>query len=66
MADVNRRIARLDGRLGVTYLDIGAVFLTANGTITREVMYDFLHPTARGYQLWWEAMAPTLERLSTR
>ena len=66
VADFNRRIARLDGRLGVTYLDIGAVFLTANGTITREVMYDFLHPTARGYQLWWEAMAPSLERLSAR
>lgn len=66
VADVNRRIAGLDGRLGVTYLDIGSVFVTRDGTITREVMYDFLHPTARGYQLWWQAMAPTLQRLSTQ
>jgi lysophospholipase L1-like esterase len=64
VAEVNRRIAGLDGRDGVTYLDIGGVFLTPDGTVTREVMYDFLHPTARGYQLWWQAMAPTLERLA--
>ena len=63
VADVNRRLASLEGRLGVTYLDISQVFLSPDGSISRDVMYDFLHPTARGYQLWWDAMAPTLERL---
>ena len=63
VADVNRRLAALDGRLGVTFLDISAVFLSPDGAISRDVMYDFLHPTAHGYQLWWDAMAPTLERL---
>jgi lysophospholipase L1-like esterase len=63
VAEVNRRIATFDGRNGVTYLDVGASFLGVDGTISREVMYDFLHPTASGYQLWAAAMTSTLERL---
>lgn len=60
---VNERLARLDGRDGITFLDIGARFLGADGSISQDVMYDYLHPTARGYALWAEAMGPTLERL---
>jgi lysophospholipase L1-like esterase len=26
-------------------------------------MYDFLHPTAKGYAVWAAAMKPTLTRL---
>jgi lysophospholipase L1-like esterase len=63
VADVNDRLAKLDGRLGVTYLDISAKFLAADGTIAKEIMYDFLHPTAKGYAIWAEAMQPTLQRL---
>lgn len=61
--EINRRIAVLDGRDGITYLDIGSTFLTADGTITRDIMGDFLHPTAKGYERWAAAMKPTLERL---
>jgi lysophospholipase L1-like esterase len=60
---VNRRIAGLDGRGGVTYLDIGQAFLEANGSISDAVMYDHLHPTLLGYQKWTAAMGPTLDRL---
>jgi lysophospholipase L1-like esterase len=61
--EINRRIAALDGRDGITYLDIGGVFVSADGTIARDVMGDFLHPTAKGYEMWAAAMKPTLERL---
>jgi lysophospholipase L1-like esterase len=61
--DVNRRIAKLDDRDYVTFLDIGAKFLEPDGTISPDVMYDYLHPTAKGYAIWSAAMAPTLERL---
>lgn len=64
--EVNRRIAALDGRDGVTYLDIGAQFLAADGSISKEIMYDFLHPSAKGYAIWAAAMEPTLKRLLTR
>jgi lysophospholipase L1-like esterase len=64
--EVNRRIATLDGRDGVTYLDIGARFLAADGSISKEIMYDFLHPSAKGYAIWSAAMEPTLKRLLAR
>jgi lysophospholipase L1-like esterase len=60
---VNERAAGLDGRNGVTYLDIGKTFLEADGSISTAVMYDFLHPTAKGYAMWAAAMEPTLSRL---
>lgn len=63
VGDVNRRLAALEGRRGITYLDIGASFLSTDGTISKDVMYDFLHPSARGYELWASAMSATLERL---
>ncbi len=61
---VNRRISRLDGRDAVTYLDISGVLVEADGSISSAVMYDFLHPTALGYQKWAAAMGPTLDRLT--
>jgi lysophospholipase L1-like esterase len=61
--DVNRRIAKLDDRDYVTFLDVGPTFLEPDGRISPDVMYDFLHPTAKGYARWSAAMAPTLERL---
>src|SRR4029450_2893456 len=61
--EVNRIIARLDDRDYITFLDIGARFLEPDGSISPDVMYDFLHPTAKGYGIWSAAMAPTLERL---
>jgi lysophospholipase L1-like esterase len=60
---VNRRIALLDGRGAVTYLDISRVFLEPDGSISNTVMYDFLHPTALGYQKWAASMRPALDRL---
>ena len=37
--------------------------IAPDGTIAKDVMGDFLHPTAKGYHLWADAMAPTLARL---
>ena len=63
LAAINSLLAKFDGRNNVTYLDIGAKFLQPDGTISAEVMNDFLHPTAKGYAIWTEAMEPTLARL---
>jgi alpha-L-fucosidase len=63
LAAVNARLAEFDGRHNVTWLDIGAKFLNADGTISSSVMNDHLHPTAQGYAIWAEAMEPTLARL---
>ena len=64
---VNQRLATLEGRGGVvTYLDIGDKFLAADRSISRDIMYDFLHPTAKGYAIWAAAIEPTLTRLLSR
>ena len=64
---VNQRIAGFEGRGGVvTYLDIGDRFLAADRSISQDLMYDFLHPTAKGYEVWATSMEPTLTRLLSR
>jgi beta-glucosidase len=57
---VNVRIARLDDGSDVKFLDIGKAFLNEDGTISREVMPDYLHLSLQGYRIWAEAMEPTL------
>ena len=57
---VNAKIAKLDDGSRVKYLDIGKAFLNEDGTISREVMPDYLHLSQKGYRIWAEAMEPTL------
>jgi len=47
---------------GVTYLDITEKFLNPDGSMSKEVMGDFLHPSAKGYAIWAEALKPHLPR----
>ncbi|MHB8637578.1 MAG: platelet-activating factor acetylhydrolase IB subunit [Fimbriimonadaceae bacterium] len=64
VAEVNGIVANTVGkRKGVTYLDLGSAFVQSDGTISSDVMHDFLHPTAKGYALWVQAMEPTLANL---
>jgi lysophospholipase L1-like esterase len=63
IAEINHSISALDGHDNVTYLDFGAKFLEPDGTISKEVMRDFLHPTEKGYHIWVEAMEPALAKL---
>ncbi|MBY0111524.1 MAG: hypothetical protein K2Y21_01780 [Phycisphaerales bacterium] len=39
-----------------TFLDIGPKFLNADGSISKDVMPDFLHLSEKGYRLWAEAI----------
>ena len=60
IAQINERIVKLDSKPGVVILDITAKLTNADGSISREVMPDFLHPGARGYAIWAEALRPLL------
>lgn len=51
-----------DGKT-VFFLNINKSFLDEKGELTREIMPDLLHPKEKGYQLWAEAMEPTVARL---
>ena len=51
-----------DGKM-IHYLDIGDEFLEPDGSMSKEIMSDFLHPGAKGYQIWAEAIEPKLKEL---
>ena len=60
VALINTVIAKLDDGKMVKYLDIGPNFLETDGTLPKSIMPDLLHPNEHGYQIWAEAMEPTL------
>ena len=64
IADVNRLIARLDDQRSVFYMDIGARFLDEKGYFLPDAFRpDNLHPQAKGYDIWGEAVSAKLAEL---
>jgi lysophospholipase L1-like esterase len=59
----NERIAKLADDQHVFYLDIGPKFLGPEGTLSKEIMPDRLHPNEKGYQIWADSIEPTVARL---
>ncbi len=62
-AEANRIAARLADGDGVRYLDIGDRFLAEDGLLPREIMPDALHLSARGYEIWADAIEPAVADL---
>jgi len=61
---INEIIAKLDdGSKTVKYLDIGDKFLEKDGTLPKEIMYDSLHLTAKGYRIWADAVKGPITQL---
>jgi beta-glucosidase len=61
--DINDIISGYAKIRNVSYLDINHVFLDPDGTLPKSIMPDLLHPQAKGYALWAEAMEPAITRL---
>jgi lysophospholipase L1-like esterase len=59
----NQKIEKLADGEHVFYLDIGAKFLGPKGTLSAQVMPDFLHPNENGYRIWASAIEPEVARL---
>jgi len=59
--EVNTSIAKLDDGKNVKYLDIGDKFLEPDGSLSKDIMPDYLHLSKKGYQIWADAVGPTLE-----
>jgi lysophospholipase L1-like esterase len=60
--EINKIIAKLDDGKNVKYLDIGAKFMK-DGQIPAEIMYDYLHLTEAGYQIWADAITPAVTEM---
>lgn len=63
IAEINNTISRLHDGEQVFYKDIGAVFLSPDGSISADIMSDGLHPGTAGYRLWAEAVDDDLRAL---
>jgi lysophospholipase L1-like esterase len=64
IAEVNRIISRLDDRKNVFYMDIGQKFLDEKGVFLPDSFRpDNLHPQAKGYEIWGEAVSAKLAEL---
>jgi lysophospholipase L1-like esterase len=61
--EANRELAALDDGDHVRFLDIGAAFLAADGTLPEEVMPDQLHLSPKGYEIWATALQPLLQEM---
>jgi lysophospholipase L1-like esterase len=64
IAEVNRIISRLDDQKNVFYMDIGKKFLDDKGVFLPDSFRpDNLHPAAKGYDIWGEAVSAKLAEL---
>jgi lysophospholipase L1-like esterase len=67
LKQVNTLIAKLDDGQHVKYLDIGGELMEKDGTISKEIMPDYLHLSEKGYQIWADAVkGPILELLGKK
>jgi hypothetical protein len=61
-AEVNSILATYDDGNRVTYSYIGDKFLQPDGTLTADIMPDFLHPSAKGYGIGADAIQPFIDK----
>lgn len=61
--EINERIAKFADDEKVFFLDINDKFLEEDGTLPKSIMPDLLHPNAEGYEIWANAVEPTVKKL---
>jgi lysophospholipase L1-like esterase len=59
---INIGLSQFADNKQVFYMDIGDKFLV-DGVVPADIMADGLHPTAKGYQIWADAILPTVKKL---
>ena len=63
ITEINGKLAKLADNRQVFFKDIGQAFLAPDGTLPADVMPDGLHPNAKGYQIWADAIREDVKRL---
>jgi lysophospholipase L1-like esterase len=63
VAQVNREIASIADGKTVRFLDVNAKLADRSGNLFDGIMGDKLHPTAKGYQIWADALKPIFTEL---
>ena len=60
---VNQAVQKLHDGESVHWLAIGHRFLEKDGSLSREIMPDFLHLSERGYEIWAASIEAKLKEL---
>lgn len=57
---INKLIVKNESKPNVVFVDITSKLTNPDGTISKVVMGDFLHPAAEGYAIWADALKSEL------
>ena len=60
---VNQALEKMDDGRTIFYSDFGSQMIEADGSISKEMMRDALHPGKPGYEIWAAAIEPKLKQL---
>ena len=63
LAQANEIASKLADGKSIFYMDINSIYVQADGSIPRSLMYDFEHPTPLGHRVWAEAIEPEVAQL---
>lgn len=61
--EISLTLRRRAATMRAEFLDIGALLMNKDGTISKEIMPDLLHLSAEGYEIWAKALLPAIDRL---
>jgi len=62
-AEASRLASRIADYKMIYYMDINNEFLMEDGSLSQEIMPDYLHPNGTGYKIWAEAIEPKVAEL---
>ena len=63
LLEINQVLAKLDDGKHIFYQDFGSQYVELDGTISKDIMPDALHPNEKGYQIWANATECKLKHL---
>jgi beta-glucosidase len=61
--DINAILPGLADNKTIFFLNINRALVSADGTLSKDIMPDLLHPNENGYEIWAREMGPALQKL---
>jgi beta-glucosidase len=62
-AEASKLASAIADNKWIYYMDINNKFLDKNGTLSKDIMPDYLHPNEKGYQIEAKAIEPMVKQL---
>lgn len=57
---INEQLAKMADGKNIRFLDFGGELVEPDGSISEEIMPDFMHLSESGYNIWFDEMSPYL------